>query len=203
MTIDKWLNRAYPIFSKDNTVDWVFEEKKNFPLTTVILKNKDDTLFGIVRSENIERSEPDTLLKDIAEPPSYFCYTTDFIEDAVLLLIESHDFVIPVVSANMELVGVVTVFEILEALMEFTSMDQPGARIAIVLKDKPGALREIVDALAEKEINITSIITSPNDEAQKRVIIRTEESDIREIASILEDNKIIFEAVTEEEGFGV
>lgn len=203
MTVDKWLNRAYPIFSKDNTVAWVLEEKKNFPLTTVILKNKDDTLFGIVRSESIERAEPDTILRDIAEPPSYYCYPTDFIEDAVLLLIESHDFVIPVVSANMELLGVVTVFEILEALMEFTSMDQPGARISIILKDKPGSLREIVDALAEREINITSIITSSTNEEQKKVIIRTEESDIREIASILEDNNILFEAITEEEGFGV
>lgn len=203
LTVDKWLNRAYPIFSKDNTVSWVMEEKKNFPLSTVILKNDDDTLFGSVRSETIDSSPFDTVLKNISEAPSYYCYTTDFIEDAVLLLIESHDFVLPVVSAGMKLVGVITVFEILEAMMEFTSMDQPGARISMVLEDQPGALRKVVDALAEKEINISSIITSGSSDGLRNVIIRTQESAIGEIAVVLGENGIVFEAVTEEEGFGV
>ena len=120
------------------------------------------------------------------------------------MLIESHDYVLPVVNDDFVVVGAIGVFEILEGLMEFTAMDRPGARISIILEDKPGALREVVDFLAEKEVNILSIITSTAESKEfKRVVIRTDESDISLIADILGEKGISFESISEEEGFSV
>ena len=47
------------------------------------------------------------------------------------MLIESHDYVLPVVNDDFVVVGQF-VFEILEGLMEFTAMDRAGARISII-----------------------------------------------------------------------
>ncbi|HOZ98787.1 ACT domain-containing protein, partial [Mesotoga prima] len=134
----------------------------------------------------------------------FYCRDSDFIEDAALMLIESHDYVLPVVNDDFVVVGAIGVFEILEGLMEFTAMDRPGARISIILEDKPGALRDVVDFLAEREVNILSIITSTAESKEfKRVVIRTDESDISLIADILGEKGISFESISEEEGFSV
>jgi len=46
-----------------------------------------------------------------------------------------------------------------------------------------------------------SIVTSPEGESKKRVIIRTDETNLKEIVEVLQSNNISFETVTEEEGF--
>lgn len=204
MQIDKWMNRTYPVFSEKDTVDNAIENRKSFGISTVITVDSEGRLSGVVDIDDLTELPSATLLGESVKEPVLYCTETDFIEDAALMLIESHSYLLPVVDEDFVVTGIIGVFEILEGLMEFTAMDRPGARLSIVLTDKPGALRDVVDFLAEKEINILSIITAPAEiEGQKRVVIRTDETDIQYIAEILEENGISFESISEEEGFGV
>ncbi|ACR80606.1 MULTISPECIES: CBS domain-containing protein [Kosmotoga] len=201
MFVKKWINRAYPTFNKKDTVGKVLEECETYEVAVVVAHDDEGKLAGMTRASKLMNEDPGKPIKELLEEPAYYCYAEDYIEDAILLLIESHDFVIPVVSHDMKLKGVLTVFDILEALMEFTAMDQKGSRISLLLDDKPGVLKKVVDVLAEKEINILSIVTSPEGESKKRVIIRTDETNLKEIVEVLQSNNISFETVTEEEGF--
>ena len=201
MFVKKWINRAYPIFNVKDTVGKVIKECEHYEITVVVAHDDEKRLAGMTKVNRLLNEDPEKTIDEFLEEPSYYCFTEDYIEDAVLLLIESHDFVIPVISHDMKLKGVLTVFDILEALMEFTAMDQKGSRISLILDDRPGALKKVVDVLAEKEINILSIVTSPEGETKKRVINRTDETNLKEIVEVLQNNGISFETVTEEEGF--
>lgn len=204
MNIEKWMNRTYPIFKESELLGSVLEKVREYGLSTIITTTQNGRLSGIVSVDEIDSEDYTKELAEIVREPAFYCTESDFIEDAALMLIESHDYLLPVVDEEFVVTGVISVFEILEGLMEFTAMDKPGARISISLVDKPGALRDVVDFLADKEINILSIITASGDsEGTKRVVIRTDETDIQYIAGILEENGISFETISEEEGFGV
>jgi len=204
MNIEKWINRTYPVFEESSTLEDVFSVKALAGLTNIISVDKEGRLSGTARLDAIDDFDLSRKLSEIVVEPVFYCRDSDFIEDAALMLIESHDYVLPVVNDNFVVVGAIGVFEILEGLMEFTAMDRPGARISIILEDKPGALRDVVDFLAEREVNILSIITSTAESKEfKRVVIRTDESDISLIADILGEKGISFESISEEEGFSV
>jgi len=204
MNIDKWTNRTYPVFDENRSLKEILTETKKIGLTTIISVDKEGRLSGIARLDEILESDISGLLSGVISEPVFYCRDSDFIEDAALMLIESHDYILPVVNDDFVVVGTIGVFEILEGLMEFTAMDKPGTRISIVLDDKPGALRDVVDFLAEREVNILSIITSASEsEDSRRVVIRTDESDISTIAEILQEQGIPFESISEEEGFSV
>jgi acetoin utilization protein AcuB len=203
VNIEKWMNRTYPIFKESELLGSVLEKVREYGLSTIITTTQNGRLSGIVSVDEIDSEDYTKELAEIVREPAFYCTESDFIEDAALMLIESHDYLLPVVDEEFVVTGVISVFEILEGLMEFTAMDKPGARISICMVDKPGALRDVVDFLAEKEINILSIITASGDsEGTKRVVIRTDETDIQYIAGILEENGISFETISEEEGFG-
>jgi acetoin utilization protein AcuB len=202
MNIDKWTNRTYPVFDENRSLKEILAETKKIGLTTIISVDKEGRLSGIARLDEILESDISGLLSGVVSEPVFYCRDSDFIEDAALMLIESHDYILPVVNDDFVVVGAIGVFEILEGLMEFTAMDKPGTRISIVLDDKPGALRDVVDFLAEREVNILSIITSASEsEDSRRVVIRTDESDISMIAEILQEQGIPFESISEEEGY--
>ncbi len=204
MNICKWTNRTYPLFSDDCTVGEILSDRKSAGLTYIISVDSDGRLAGVARVDDIKDVDPATPVSEVITEPVFYCRDSDFIEDAALMLIESHDYVLPVVDDDFLVVGAIGVFEILEGLMEFTAMDKPGTRVSVILEDKPGALRDVVDYLAEREVNILSIITSAAEsEDERRVVIRTDESDIGMIAEILQEKGVSFESISEEEGFGV
>ncbi|MFO7882190.1 MAG: ACT domain-containing protein [Kosmotogaceae bacterium] len=203
MIVKKWINKAYPIFKTEQKIADVFKEKEEFNLSTVVIKDGNGYLTGVIKKKDLKKFDPEQKLGDVASDVTYYCFDKDLVEDAVLLLIESHDFVVPVVNEELKLKGVITVFEVLEALMEITSMAVESVRITFLLPDRPGYLKKIVDVLADEEINILSLITTPDEGGQKRVIIRTEKMNSEYIAGILEENDIVFDSVSEEEGFSV
>lgn len=124
MFVKKWINRAYPTFNTKDTVGEVLKECETYEIAVVVAHDDDGKLAGLTGVNKIMNEDPEKPIEEFLEEAAYYCFSEDYIEDAILLLIESHDFVIPVVSHDMKLKGVLTVFDILEALMEFTAMDQ-------------------------------------------------------------------------------
>jgi len=121
MEVSKWINRAFPVFSSQDSVSDVLKVEEKYDFITVVVHDEAGKLLGVIKRKELANYAPEKKLAEIVKEPEYFSYDTDIIEDVVLMLIESHDLVIPVVSGDMNLKGVITVFDILEALMEFTS----------------------------------------------------------------------------------
>lgn len=92
------------------------------------------------------------------------------LEDAILLLYLNRFGGLPVVEGDGELVGIITKTDILKAFIETLGIGEPSSRLELVLEDSPGALAEVVKIIQKYNINISSIMSAPHEEKNKKNI---------------------------------
>ncbi len=105
----------------------------------------------------------------------------DPIDVAAKLMRENKIGCLPVME-NDALVGIVTISDMLDALLKLTGVHRPSGRLEINLSDKPGELAKLAQHLAERKVNIHSILTYPAVNGKIRIVLRISTIDIRGIA---------------------
>ncbi len=95
-------------------------------------------------------------------------YTT--IEEAARLMIEHKIGCLPVTEGD-RLVGMITETDILGVLVDVMGIREPSVRIELTLPDRPGALADVTRVIKTHGVNISSIVTMPHWEAEKRLAI--------------------------------
>jgi len=94
----------------------------------------------------------------------------DIIEDAAKILRDNKIGGLPVVEQG-ELVGIITVSDILKAFLDMMGIGEPSSRLELVLDDVPGILAEVAQIIKRFKVNIISIVTTPWTEKGKRLVI--------------------------------
>jgi len=94
----------------------------------------------------------------------------DIIEDAAKILRDNKIGGLPVVEQG-ELVGIITVSDILKAFLDMMGIGEPSSRLELVLDDVPGVLAEVAQIIKRFKVNIISIVTTPWTEKGKRLVI--------------------------------
>lgn len=107
----------------------------------------------------------------------------DPVEDAARIMREHKIGCLPVVDGS-ELVGILTGMDLLDALMILTGVTKPSSRLEVALADRPGELARLTAFLAERHVNIHSILTYPSPEAV-RTVLRVDSNQIRPLADDL------------------
>lgn len=107
----------------------------------------------------------------------------DPVEDAARIMREHKIGCLPVVDGQ-ELVGILTGMDLLDALMTLTGVTKPSSRLEVALADRPGELARLTAFLAERHVNIHSILTYPSPEAV-RTVLRVDSNQIRPLADEL------------------
>ncbi len=95
-------------------------------------------------------------------------YTT--VEEAARLMIEHKIGCLPVTEAD-RLVGIITETDILGVLVDVMGIREPSTRFELTLPDRPGALAEVTRIIKMHEVNISSIVTMPHWEPEKRLAV--------------------------------
>ena len=95
-------------------------------------------------------------------------YTT--VEEAARLMIEHKIGCLPVTEAD-RLVGIITETDILGVLVDVMGIREPSTRFELTLPDRPGALAEVTRIIKTHEVNISSIVTLPHWEPEKRLAV--------------------------------
>ncbi|MFW6121461.1 MAG: hypothetical protein ACOC80_11260, partial [Petrotogales bacterium] len=72
MIVKKWVNKAYPIFETEQKIADVFEEKEEFSLSTVVIKDENGYLAGVIRKNDLKSFKPEQKLGDIASDVTYY-----------------------------------------------------------------------------------------------------------------------------------
>jgi acetoin utilization protein AcuB len=62
---------------------------------------------------------------------------------------------------NGELVGIITSTDVMGVLLQAIGMSEDSVRIAVLVKDRIGAIADVSSILRDKAINIQSLITLP------------------------------------------
>ena len=87
-----------------------------------------------------------------------------------------------VIMENGKLAGIVTGIDLLDALLALTGVHRPSGRLDVRLSDRAGELAKLTKLLAERKINIHSILTYHEKDDRVRVMLRLNTMEVRNIA---------------------
>ena len=103
----------------------------------------------------------ETPVREVMSHPLVTADPLDPVEEAARAMRERKIGALPVMD-GAEMVGIVTGVDLLEALLHLTGVHKPSGRLEVALLDRPGELARLTSFLAERNVNIHSLLTSPS-----------------------------------------
>lgn len=147
----------------------------------------DDRLIGIVTDRDIRSALPYSMIKDpartaetekvkdlkvkdimTADPKTIGPHHT--IQDALVLIQELRVGALPVVDKERKLKGILSVRDLLRAFINVLGFGQPGTLLCILVEEKVGQMKKIVDAITEEGISFGSVLVARYFEKDKRAV---------------------------------
>ncbi len=147
----------------------------------------DGRLIGIVTDRDIRSALPYSLIKDssrkaeaekvkdlkvmdimTADPKTIGPHHT--LQDALLLIQELRVGALPVVDKAGRLKGIISVRDLLRAFINVLGFGEPGTLLCVLVKDKVGQLKKIVDAITAEGISFGSVLVARYFEKDKRAV---------------------------------
>ena len=147
----------------------------------------DSRLIGIVTDRDLRSAMPYELLKDpdlesarkkIASKTVGDVMTRDpdtispldTIQDALLMIQEKRVGAFPVVDNEGRLRGILSVRDLLHAFTNVLGIGEPGTLVGILVEEKVGQLKKIVDAITEENISFGSVLVARYWDEGKRAV---------------------------------
>ena len=95
---------------------------------------------------------------------------THTLPDALLLIEQKKVGAFPVVDEKGKLVGILSVRDLLRAFINVLGVGQPGTLLGILVEEKVGQLKRIVDIITEENISCGSVLVARYWEKDKRAV---------------------------------
>ncbi|MGA2026535.1 MAG: CBS and ACT domain-containing protein [Syntrophobacteraceae bacterium] len=147
----------------------------------------DDILVGIVTDRDIRSAMPSTVLceaekateerrlavmkvKDIMTANPVTVSPAQTLEDALLMMQNLKVGAFPVVDPDGKLKGIISMRDLTRAFVNVLGLQEPGALIGIVVENKQGQIKKIVDAITEQGVSFGSILVYPMWDEGKRAV---------------------------------
>ena len=144
-------------------------------------------LEGIVSERDLRSALPSSLLEEaerearkteLFKRPVTDIMTADpvaisgsaTIQDALLMIQQHRVGAFPVVGENRMLEGIVSVRDLLRAFINIMGIGEPGTLLCILVEEKVGQLKKIVDAIAEENISMGSVLVARYWDEGKRAV---------------------------------
>lgn len=144
-------------------------------------------LVGMVTDRDMRDAMPSTLkkkgdyektLSTILQYPISDIMTRDLItiyayytiQDTLLVIRKKKVGALPVVDEDGYLKGILSTRDLLSAFVEVMGIDEPGSLLCILVQDKPGQMKRIIDIIAEERISLGSVLTAKSWDEEKRAI---------------------------------
>ncbi|MFY9707532.1 MAG: CBS domain-containing protein [Desulfobacterales bacterium] len=147
----------------------------------------DGRLIGIVTDRDIRSALPYSMIKDpirtadaekVKNLKVMDIMTTDpktigphhTIQDALVLIQDLRVGALPVVDKEGKLKGILSVRDLLRAFINVLGIGQPGTLLCILVEEKVGQMKKIVDAITEEGISFGSVLVARYFEKDKRAV---------------------------------
>lgn len=154
---------------------------------------KNNILVGLVSdrdlrlatSKLVEKSyDPQTMVSEIMSHPVKTTRPSEPIEVATQTMREFKIGCLPVLE-DSQLVGIVTVANLLDAMLLMTGVHFPTGRLDVRLKDRAGEIAKLTKLIAERNVNIHSILSYQESNDKLRVVLRLATMEIRPLAKAI------------------
>jgi acetoin utilization protein AcuB len=121
-------------------------------------------------SENEKEKFSALKVKDIMTKDPISISPTYTIQDALLLIQNSKVGALPVVDDDRHLKGIISVRDLLRAFINVLGIGEPGTLLCILVEEKVGQLKRIVDAITEENISFGSVLVARYWDEDKRAV---------------------------------
>jgi acetoin utilization protein AcuB len=109
-------------------------------------------------------------VKDIMTREVFTISPAYTIQDALLMIQNSKVGALPVVDEEGRLKGILSVRDLLRAFINVLGIGQPGTLLCILVEEKLGQLKKIVDAITEMGVGFGSVLVARYWEEDKRAV---------------------------------
>ena len=121
-------------------------------------------------SEEEKKNVSQLKIKDIMTRDAITISLTYTIQDALLMIQNSRVGALPVVDEEGILKGIISVRDLLRAFTNVLGIGEPGTLLCILVEEKVGQLKKIVDAITEENISFGSVLVARYWEKDKRAV---------------------------------
>ncbi len=171
MTVSKRMTPNPVTCTPDTPVFEASEIMKREGVQRLPVLDESGNLVGIVSEKNIINASPNGKLSmvefahqlsllevgDVMSREVITVYTDDPIEQAARKMCDQDVSILPVIDYNGKLVGVVTRSDLFKLLLELFGTRHYGVRVCFSIKDRPGVVATVSEALHKLGANIISI----------------------------------------------
>jgi acetoin utilization protein AcuB len=128
------------------------------------------TFYKKNKASTEEIVSPSIKVKEIMSRKLTTLSPMDTIEDALLLIQKTLVGALPVVDEKGILKGIISVRDLLRAFINVLGIEQPGTLLCILVEEKIGQMKKIVDIITEERISFGSILVARYWEEGKRAV---------------------------------
>ena len=187
MFVSRSMTRKVITVDPDKTVFEAQELMANNHIRHLPVIDQGQKLIGIVTDRDIRSALPYNFIKDSCSPEQReeICSLTvkDImtddpitvsptytIQDALLMIQKSKVGALPVVEDDGKLSGILSVRDLLRAFINVLGIGEPGTLLCILVDEKVGQLKKIVDAITEENISFGSVLVARYWDENKRAV---------------------------------
>jgi len=187
MFIDKSMTREVIAINPETTIAEAAGLLARHRIRHLPVTASDGKLVGIVTDRDIRSAMPSSVatgeeaekerervaqrqVKDIMTTRVVTVSPMNTLEDALLLMQQTKVGGFPVVDSHGLLLGIISIRDLMRAFINVLGIEEPGTLLCIVVEDKIGQLKKIVDAITEERISFGSILVARYWEEGKRAV---------------------------------
>ncbi|MGD8961404.1 MAG: CBS and ACT domain-containing protein [Desulfobacterales bacterium] len=126
--------------------------------------------FKTAPSEEEKKNFTELKIKEIMTKDPLTISPVYTIQDALLVIQDARVGALPVVKEDGTLTGIISVRDLLRAFINVLGIGEPGTLLCILMEEKVGQLKKIVDAITEENISFGSILVARYWEKNKRAV---------------------------------
>lgn len=187
MFVSKSMTRKVITVHPETTVIEARDLMKQHKIRHLPVVENDALLVGIITDRDVRSvlpaafyREADThmevgdfssiLVRDAMTANPHSVSPEDTIEDVLLQLQSMRVGAFPVVDGEGRLRGLISVRDLLRAFINVLGINEPGTLLGILVEEKVGQMKKIVDAITEENISFGSILVSRHWESNMRAV---------------------------------
>ena len=187
MFVSQSMTREVITINKDADIFEAKDKMTKYRIRHLPVVGKDNRIIGIVSDRDIRSALPCSLLKDydigktrekllefkikdimIIDPFTVSLSYT--IQDTLLLMQKTRVGAFPVVDKQGRIKGIISTRDLLRAFINVLGIEESGTLLCIIVEEKIGQLKKIVDAITEENISFGSVLVARYwDEGKKAV----------------------------------
>jgi acetoin utilization protein AcuB len=187
MFISKVMTRNVVTIDKDADISQAQEIMSKHLFHHLPVVDENNLLIGIVTDRDIRSVSPPSHLTQENSPEEWKSFSTfkikdimtknpvtispvDTIQDALILLHKKYFGALPVVVEQQKLIGIISVRDLLREFINVLGLEEPGTLLCIIVENKIGQMKKIVDAISEEKISFGSVLVARYWEKGKRAV---------------------------------